>query len=137
MISQAFYSQLLLNEVEQHIARLREQFDGLMHQEASRRRTERITQDERTRHGKSLELPASSLDALSEKIKQLEQIRMLIRSSPATAQLIDETLYNHYKHLQRRQLLFTTTSNVIFLLLGWFLSMLGTPTNLWQHVWPH
>jgi hypothetical protein len=116
----------LLQYIESELAALREQYAEAIGQEKAAEEPgegERGGVDAATAQ-------AQAAQTVGTQIAQLEQVRALILSSPMVMQLIDKSISNYYTKALHRQQLFALFSNIVFLIAGWALSLLGTPASL-------
>jgi hypothetical protein len=68
--------------------------------------------------------------AIDARIERLAQVRDWIDEDDELAGLIDSVIARRIRDSERRQARFNVALNAVFLLAGWLLSLVGTPTAL-------
>jgi hypothetical protein len=76
------------------------------------------------------------VEEIDRRISRLEQVRDWIDEDEYLAHLIDSVIGKKVKASEQRQARRNIIVNVIFLLLGWLLSILATPANI-VSLFPH
>jgi hypothetical protein len=77
------------------------------------------------------------IQALNERIFRLGQVRDWIEEDTHLAHLIDSVIGRQVLLSERRQARFNTALNGVFLILGWMLSLVGTPATLAMYLTKH
>jgi hypothetical protein len=76
------------------------------------------------------------VEEIDHRISRLEQVRDWIDEDEYLAQLIDSIIGKQVKTSEQRQARRNIIVNIVFLLLGWLLSILATPANM-VSLFPH
>lgn len=74
--------------------------------------------------------PVSNLALLNERIARLSQVRDWLSSDPDLERLVDGVIGQQVRVSERRQVRLGLVFNIVFLLAGWGLSLIGTPAAL-------
>lgn len=68
--------------------------------------------------------------AIDARIERLAQVRDWIDEDDELAGLIDSVIARRIRESERRQARFNVVLNAVFLIMGWLLSLVGTPSAL-------
>jgi hypothetical protein len=87
--------------------------------------------DSTTRGGApTLPTAATVASELRDRMARLEEVRDLVNEYPELVSVIDSVIGNQIAAAQRRQRVWSIAATVASLIVGWLLSLIGTPQTL-------